>query len=165
MHFNKQEREEMRKLQNQGMISAVGEYTPEEFWKLLDDIDELEDIVASYDQQEDRFIEIIDTLETEVRMLKVGEPSTGLKELRKLIKWKEALQDVLICAWIEWDEENPRTALHELLTRTAMEALDPCISKGAVDLIEKYGGKYEDNLADLPGMWDRSDLEGPDTCR
>jgi hypothetical protein len=37
----KAQRTEWRKLQGQGMTSAVGEYTPPEFWELLDDVDRL----------------------------------------------------------------------------------------------------------------------------
>lgn len=41
MKTSKDEREEWRKLKFQGMASAVGEYTPPEFWLLLEDIEEL----------------------------------------------------------------------------------------------------------------------------
>ena len=38
----KEQRDEWRKLKGQGMTSAVGEYTPSEFWELLSDVDRLE---------------------------------------------------------------------------------------------------------------------------
>ena len=43
----KEQRTEWRKLaENTMMISAVGEYTPEEFTILLDAVDELEDFIS-----------------------------------------------------------------------------------------------------------------------
>lgn len=38
----KEQRDEWRKLKGEGKESAIGEYTPEEFWELLDEIDSLE---------------------------------------------------------------------------------------------------------------------------
>ncbi len=36
-----EQRDKWRLLRNQGMTSAIGEYTPSEFWNLLDDIETL----------------------------------------------------------------------------------------------------------------------------
>lgn len=41
MKTTPEEREEWRRLQGEGMTSAVGEYTPDEFYDLLDDVEEL----------------------------------------------------------------------------------------------------------------------------
>ncbi len=37
--------DELRSLRGQGMISAVGEYTPTEFWDALDEIERLRELV------------------------------------------------------------------------------------------------------------------------
>ena len=39
--MNEQQIAELRALRDKGMVSAVGEYTPEEFWEALDAIERL----------------------------------------------------------------------------------------------------------------------------
>ncbi len=41
------DREAWRKQRGEGMTSAIGEYTPEEFWDLLDDVDALANYVSA----------------------------------------------------------------------------------------------------------------------
>lgn len=42
------DRVKMRSLRGSGMVSGVGEYTPEEFWAALDYIEELEDKLEDF---------------------------------------------------------------------------------------------------------------------
>lgn len=42
LRTTKQQRDAWRKLRENGMTSAVGEYTPAEFWLLLEDVEQLE---------------------------------------------------------------------------------------------------------------------------
>ena len=51
----KEQRDEWRKLNGQGVTSAIGEYTPAEFWTLLDQIDALE---AELDELEKDYNEL-----------------------------------------------------------------------------------------------------------
>jgi hypothetical protein len=43
---------ELRSLRGQGMISAVGEYTPDEFWDVLDEIERLQGLLFQYGAME-----------------------------------------------------------------------------------------------------------------
>lgn len=54
-------------------------------------------------------------------------------------EWKDAIIDAAITGWTFTTEHetNPRLAIHALLSQAHIEALDPLISQGAVDLIAK----------------------------
>ena len=65
------------------------------------------------------------------------------KELEKKIKtYEEAVEELCINLWIEWDHSNPYGTLRKIIKMENDMALDPLISQDAVDLIEKHGGKF-----------------------
>lgn len=46
MNFTPEKIAELRKLKGEGMISVVGQYTPDEFWAALDEIESLRDAIV-----------------------------------------------------------------------------------------------------------------------
>ena len=57
------------------------------------------------------------------------------------IKTYEAwIEELCIVNFLEWDHSDPRKTLAKLIECEVNMALDPAISKQAVDLIEKHGG-------------------------
>jgi len=65
------------------------------------------------------------------------------KELEKKIKtYEEAVEELCINLWIEWDHSNPYGTLRKIIKMKNDMVLDPLISKKAIDLIEKHGGEF-----------------------
>lgn len=64
--------------------------------------------------------------------------------------WREAIIDQLVCLHIYRREhdDNPRMALHDLLAWEVTIALDPLVSSGARELIQR--GRAEAQQAELP---------------
>ena len=49
-------------------------------------------------------------------------------------EWKEAIEDLFILNWLEWDDNDPRGSLHKLIQWEIRMAFDPTISERARDL-------------------------------
>lgn len=68
-----------------------------------------------------------------------------LQKIEELIKWRETVIDKCVVSWVVHDPNNPELSINNLIQDIQRETLDPAISQDAIKLIEKYGGKYDEN--------------------
>lgn len=70
-----------RKEQGQGMESAIGEYTPPEFWEVLDELERLYAAAPSGGPERDKLVSLIADYGAEVRATTLGEVDHDLSTL------------------------------------------------------------------------------------
>lgn len=63
------------------------------------------------------------------------------RELTEALKWKREIEELCIVNFLEMT--TPKETIKKLINCEVAMALDPIISQEAINLIEKYGGKYE----------------------
>ena len=68
---------EWRKLRGKGMVSAVGEYTPDEFWLLLDNFERLERDLAKANADKAVLVEALDAIANQP----IGSPTASHAEV------------------------------------------------------------------------------------
>jgi len=57
--------------------------------------------------------------------------------------YKQVIEELCVVNFLSWDHDDPMGTVMRLLEYEVQLALDPRISKQAVDLITQYGGCFE----------------------
>ena len=74
---NREQIAEWRKLHGKGLVSAVGEYTPDEFWLLLDSFERLERDLAKANADKVVLVEALDAIANQP----IGSPTASHAEV------------------------------------------------------------------------------------